>query len=145
MTLSKKLKGLRKQNGLSQLLLSEKLRVSRQAVSGWEAGSSRPSTENLQGLSKLYSVPLEYLLDDDADKPELNNKIAEEPGEEPASAPAPKRKVLKWVLVVLILLSLMVVIYIFVILGSEGDFVPMDDIQRKAVESEAGPGFDLEW
>ena len=37
------------------------------------------------------------------------------------------------------------VIYIFVILGSEGDFVPMDDIQRKAVESEAGPGFDLEW
>ena len=80
MTLSKKLKGLRKQNGLSQLQLSEKLRVSRQAVSGWEAGSSRPSTENLQGLSKLYSVPLEYLLDDDADKPELNNKIAEEPG-----------------------------------------------------------------
>lgn len=64
MELSKKVKALRKKQGLSQLELAEKIFVSRQAISGWEAGISRPSTENLQCLSKLYAVPLEVLLDD---------------------------------------------------------------------------------
>ena len=64
MELSKKVKALRKKQGLSQLELAEKIFVSRQAISGWEAGTSRPSTENLQCLSKLYAVPLEVLLDD---------------------------------------------------------------------------------
>lgn len=64
MELSKKVKALRKKQGLSQLELAEKIFVSRQAISGWEAGPSRPSTENLQCLSKLYAVPLEVLLDD---------------------------------------------------------------------------------
>ena len=54
MELSKKVKALRKKQGLSQLELAEKIFVSRQAISGWEAGTSRPSTENLQCLSKLY-------------------------------------------------------------------------------------------
>ena len=64
MELSQKLKELRKKQGLTQLELAERLFVSRQAISGWEAGTSRPSTENLQSLSKLYNVPLEMLLDD---------------------------------------------------------------------------------
>ena len=68
MELSQKLKKLRKEQGLTQLDLSESLFVSRQAISGWEAGTSRPSTENLQFLSKLYNVPMEYLLDDSKDK-----------------------------------------------------------------------------
>ena len=54
MELSQKLKELRKKQGLTQLELAERLFVSRQAISGWEAGTSRPSTENLQSLSKLY-------------------------------------------------------------------------------------------
>ena len=69
MILRQKLKYLRKQMGLSQLELAVKLQVSRQAVSGWEAGSSKPSTENLQCMSKLYSVSLEYLLDDSQEWP----------------------------------------------------------------------------
>ena len=68
MELSQKLKELRKKQGLTQLELAERLFVSRQAISGWEAGTSRPSTENLQFLSKLYNVPMEYLLDDSKDK-----------------------------------------------------------------------------
>lgn len=47
MELSQKLKELRKKQGLTQLELAERLFVSRQAISGWEAGTSRPSTENL--------------------------------------------------------------------------------------------------
>ena len=64
MELSQKLKVLRKKKGLSQFELAEVLCVSRQAITGWEAGTSRPSTENLQSLSRLYNVPLEMLLDD---------------------------------------------------------------------------------
>ena len=69
MELSQKLKELRKKQGLTQLELSEMLFVSRQAISGWEAGTSRPSTENLQrqSLSRLFNIPLETLLDDSAE------------------------------------------------------------------------------
>lgn len=62
MELSQKLKELRKKQGLTQLELAERLFVSRQAISGWEAGTSRPSTENLQSLSRLFNIPLETLL-----------------------------------------------------------------------------------
>lgn len=44
--------------------MSERLDVSRQTVSRWETGNSRPSTEeNLQALCKLYNVKLADLLD----------------------------------------------------------------------------------
>jgi transcriptional regulator with XRE-family HTH domain len=44
--------------------VSERLDVSRQTVSRWETGNSRPSTEeNLQALCKLYNVKLADLLD----------------------------------------------------------------------------------
>lgn len=64
MTLEKKLVRLRKKEGMSQADVSEKLNVSRQAVSRWEAGDSSPSTENLQALCKLYNVKLDDLLDE---------------------------------------------------------------------------------
>ena len=67
MELSQKLKELRKKQGLTQLELAERLFVSKQAISGWEAGTSRPSTENLQSLSRLFNIPLETLLDDTAE------------------------------------------------------------------------------
>lgn len=67
MELSQKLKELRKKQGLTQLELAERLFVSRQAISGWEAGTSRPSTENLQSLSRSFNIPLETLLDDTAE------------------------------------------------------------------------------
>lgn len=70
MTLDKKLVCLRKKQGLSQADVSEKLDISRQAVSRWENGAATPSIENLQYLSKLYHVSLEYLLDDTADEAE---------------------------------------------------------------------------
>ena len=64
MELKEKLVQLRKKNGLSQLDLSEKLNVSRQAISKWEVGTTTPSVDNLKSLCSLYSIPLEYLLHD---------------------------------------------------------------------------------
>lgn len=83
MELSQKLKELRKEQGLTQLELAKKLFVSRQAITGWEAGTSRPSTESLQSLSELYHVPLEILLDDAAEiEPEPEKIPAAERPEE---------------------------------------------------------------
>ena len=50
--------------------LNEKLAVSPHAVSRWESGESRPSTDNLQALCKLYHVPLDYLLNESGDEPQ---------------------------------------------------------------------------
>lgn len=53
---------LRKEKGLTQMQVAEDINVSRQAVSGWEAGAVVPSIENLKSLSVLYGVPVDYLL-----------------------------------------------------------------------------------
>ncbi len=53
---------LRKQHGLSQDELADKLNVSRQAVSKWERSESSPDTDNLIALAKLYGISLDELL-----------------------------------------------------------------------------------
>lgn len=69
MKLEEKLVSLRKAKGLSQMKLAEMMNVSRQAISRWEVGAAVPSTDNLKFLGRLYDVPLEYLLHDDAPEP----------------------------------------------------------------------------
>ena len=64
MNLAEKLISLRKKQGLTQLELAEKLDVSRQAVSRWEAGDAMPGIENLKLLSELYEVSIDFLLND---------------------------------------------------------------------------------
>lgn len=65
MTFGEKLLRLRKESGLSQENLAEKLAVSRQAVSRWENEGILPDAPNLLALSKLFSVSTDYLLNDD--------------------------------------------------------------------------------
>ncbi len=62
MEFGEKLKQLRKANHLSQEKLSERIHVSRQAISKWEQGSAIPDTDNIVLLSKFFQVPIEYLL-----------------------------------------------------------------------------------
>ena len=66
MELKEKLVALRKEKGLTQLAVAEKLDVSRQAISRWESGMALPSTDNLRCLSSLYEVPIDYLLKEDS-------------------------------------------------------------------------------
>lgn len=54
---------LRKQHGLSQEQLAERLNISRQAVSKWERAESSPDTDNLIALARLYQVSLDELLE----------------------------------------------------------------------------------
>ena len=55
MRFGEKLSFLRKQRGMTQLDLAEKLDISRQAVSRWEQGTSEPPTENLISIGKLLT------------------------------------------------------------------------------------------
>ena len=53
---------LRKEKGLSQEELAEKLFVTRQAVSRWETGETTPHVETLKQLSQLFDVSINTLL-----------------------------------------------------------------------------------
>ena len=64
MTLGEKIKEARKQCGLSQEQLAEKMAVSRSAVAKWEANNGLPDVDNLKSLAQLLSVSVDYLLDD---------------------------------------------------------------------------------
>ena len=73
--LSEKLYELRKNSGLSQEQLAEKLNVSRQAVSKWELGTALPETEKLIIISNYFDVSLDYLLKDiEKDNPMMVTK-----------------------------------------------------------------------
>ena len=53
---------LRREKGLSQEDLAEKVFVTRQAVSRWENGETVPGTETLKLLSKVFDVSINTLL-----------------------------------------------------------------------------------
>ena len=76
MTLGEKLKEARKQAGLSQEQLSEKLNISRSAVAKWETDKGIPDVDNLKALSQLLDVSIDYLLNDGAD---LDKAVIKEP------------------------------------------------------------------
>ena len=60
--MAKRFTELRKQHGLSQEQLAEKLGVSRQAVSKWERAEASPDIENLSSLAKLYGITIDELV-----------------------------------------------------------------------------------
>ena len=64
MTFGEKLFKLRKEKGLSQEALAEKLNTSRQAVSKWENGQGYPETEKLLMIGNIFEVSMDYLLKD---------------------------------------------------------------------------------
>lgn len=105
--IANRLVNLRKEKGLSQEQLAEKIGVSRQAVSKWERSEASPDTDNLIMLARLYEVSLDKLLrtEDEiplpeADAGEIGGEAAgeavtsaEAEGENPAPREPPKDKI----------------------------------------------------
>ena len=91
MTLGQRIQEHRLRLGLSQAGLGEKLGVSRQAVSRWEADGAVPDTDKLIALSKLFGLTLNELLQ------------VENPPEPPAPVEkaAGKRPRLRWKILLL--------------------------------------------
>lgn len=79
MILADKIIRLRKKNGWSQEELAEKMNVSRQAVSKWEAAQSAPDLEKLLQLSHLFGVTTDYLLKDELEDEEFTDSAEESP------------------------------------------------------------------
>lgn len=65
MKLNEKIFQHRRQLGLSQEELAERLGVSRQAVSKWELGVSLPELDTVVALAKTFGVTTDYLLRDE--------------------------------------------------------------------------------
>ena len=74
MTLGQKIKDIRKRFGLSQESLAEIISVSRQAITKWERDEGLPDVSNLQELSKVFNLTVDYLLDNDNSLPALSRK-----------------------------------------------------------------------
>ena len=64
MKFEEKLSKLRKQNALSQEELAEKLNVSRQTISKWELGQTKPDSGKIQEIASLFNVSTDELLDE---------------------------------------------------------------------------------
>lgn len=65
MEFNKKLQELRKQKGLTQEALAEKLYVSRTAISKWESGRGYPSIDSLKAIAQFFSITVDELLSTD--------------------------------------------------------------------------------
>lgn len=79
LTLADRIQQLRREHGLSQEQLAEKLNVSRQAVSKWESAQAQPELDKIIALSELFCVTTDYLLKGSR-------------GTSPEAGPAPARR-----------------------------------------------------
>lgn len=75
MRLGNSLFNARKRMGLSQEEIAEKLGVSRQTISKWEANESLPDIMQSKKLAVLYHLSLDELVDFDVDLKEIERVI----------------------------------------------------------------------
>jgi putative transcriptional regulator len=77
MEFSERLKQLRKDAGLTQVDVAEKLGISQPAYASWERGIKKPTQENLVKIAQILNVSVDYLVgnsekkDEDLDNIEL--------------------------------------------------------------------------
>ena len=97
MTLGEKLTQARKAAGLTQADAAAKLNVSRQAVSRWERGQSKPSAEKLLALGGLYGISIDQLLNTGNVEAPAVETVSAPPEVEPREAVIPeKRRTRAW-------------------------------------------------
>lgn len=154
MSLENRLAELRKQAGLSQQELADRLYVSRQAVSRWESGESMPTVENLLYLSELYGVTVDYLLKGDAAQPGKEAPPAAPPPEparaQPPEAPAetPARRARRWEWIALaacaVAILVLLALYIFRPARSTNKVIPLEDLEGEVVDIKPGNTFSFD-
>lgn len=74
--ISKRIKQLRKERGMTQAELGSKLGVIKQTISSWETGVSNPNNETLAIMAKFFGVSVDYLLGTEAS----NNQLSSDTG-----------------------------------------------------------------
>lgn len=107
-----KLTLLRKRNGLSQEDLGEKLNVTRQTVSKWELGQTKPDTDKLMEISKLLNIDFNVLIDDSLSLDSVDNNISSNSNTYSNVVIDDEVRPRKWLLVVLIIVAIGLVIFL---------------------------------
>lgn len=140
MKLNEKLVFLRKEQNLSQMQVAEKLGVSRQAISRWEQGVALPSTENLKFLGELYGVPVDSLLNDNAEL-----AIPKNTTETTAIRKDFSRKTVSIIIALLLFAGVVTILY--VTLGNRNeDFVLITELENDTTwNSSDADEFILDW
>lgn len=104
MNFGTKLTKLRKKEGLSQEELGEKLNVTRQTISKWELGQSKPDTDKLKKICNLFNVDMNTLVDEETEL--KGTEIKNETNKISVDESKPRR----WLLVLLIVIALIIVV-----------------------------------
>lgn len=73
MKFNEKLIKLRKEMGLAQEELGNKLNVARQTVSKWELGETTPEMDKLIKMSEIFNITLDELIKDKNNDENINN------------------------------------------------------------------------
>lgn len=148
MSLAKKMIELRKQNGLSQQDLADRLGVSRQAISRWETGAVQPLADSVRGLAQVFQVSTDYLLNDDLDDPTPLRSPQPVP---PQEKPTPTRKHRKWLLALAALAAAAVLVLVtavataYYLQWKERQPVPASEMLTEKDDGKADGTFDLTW
>lgn len=116
--------------------------MSRQAISGWESGTSRPSTENLKKLSDLYGVPLEILLNDDKNVDE-EEKASEKNTNKEENRRENRKKVI--ICIIVVVLSLIMFWFFFLFENNHPQNLKMGEILGEEVKEKTEGDFDIMW
>ena len=152
MTLGEKLTQARKAAELTQADVAAKLNVSRQAVSRWESGQSKPSTEKLLTLGELYGVSIDRLLQLENAEERVLETVSNLPEAVPNELVLPKkhrpRAWLRYAAAALcgIIITLFAV-WMFSKAGPIGKQRPksIDDLQTKDISGEPVSYFEFTW
>lgn len=148
MSLAKKMIELRKQNGLSQQDLADRLGVSRQAISRWETGAVQPLADSVKSLAQVFQVSTDYLLNDDLDTPTPPPTAQPAP---PQEKPTPTRKHRKWLLALAALAAAALLVLVTAVATAhylqwkERQPVPASEMLTEKDDGKADGTFDLTW
>ena len=149
MTLGEKLTQARRAAGLTQADVAAKLNVSRQAVSRWESGRSKPSTERLLALSNLYGISLDQLLN--AEEPVVKT-VPDLPEAEPTEAVILEKRrprtLLKYAAAVFC--GVIVTLFIVCLFSKSGSFgkkrpKSIESLKTEDISSKPESYFDFTW
>lgn len=137
MSLVDKLIELRRAANLTQNDVADALGVTRQTVSQQERYVTVPSTESLRKLAKLYGVPVDYLMNYDAEpeerKTDASEKTQEKRGEGKKSLSTEKRAII--ILAILLGVSLIVNgILAVIVYNYKANELTFDEMQREELE-----------
>lgn len=119
MTIGEKIYTLRRSSGWSQEELADRIGVTRQAISRWEAGSAKPEADKIIELCDLFDVTADYLLRDIS---------PQEPSEAPIPDPVPTFSPIRFFGALLSVFGL-VILAILVVVGQVEGF----EIYRESV------------